>query len=479
MALNSSGPISLGGATTGQSINLELGQSATTQVSLNDTNVRALAGVTTSFSTIVVPLDFWGKSTNSYWIAAIPAVSNAVFMACVSVAQNGTDYIYSVTTRNSSDPITTYISRFFRIDGNTAAIQKQVQISPGNWVSKSIEHTDGYIYATGAKFASTSRGYASIIKLDSNFNLVASSQGTTRSGSTSTRYYYHFDIHPTTGNVYVGTDGYGTIVYDSNLNQISRETPTGGVEYIKFKNNNVYIAQNTPTYTQALYNISTQTTGANNSTTNSGNMLENCDPSFRIAGDFLIKCGHSGTAGGSLPCVIKQDGTTLAPSWGFQLTGFASGARFKSTSIDSDQNIYVFAVYNNLSNITDYAMAIFKLDPSGTVLWQRVITTTLGAYVKGINIDATQPDAMVINMFVGSAVYISYPVIMKLPNDGSKTGTYSINGGTVTYAASSYSYGTFSVPNTTQTITTFAQGTSVGVSNTQGSTSFSTTVTTL
>lgn len=60
MALNGSGPISLGGATTGQSINLELGQSATTQVSLNDANVRSLAGVPSG--AISVPADFWGKS---------------------------------------------------------------------------------------------------------------------------------------------------------------------------------------------------------------------------------------------------------------------------------------------------------------------------------------------------------------------------------------------------------------------------------
>jgi hypothetical protein len=59
MALNGSGPISLGGATTGQSINLELGQSATAQVSLNDANVRSLAGVPSG--TIIVPADFWGK----------------------------------------------------------------------------------------------------------------------------------------------------------------------------------------------------------------------------------------------------------------------------------------------------------------------------------------------------------------------------------------------------------------------------------
>ena len=61
MALNGSGPISLGGATTGQSINLELGQSATAQVSLNDANVRSLAGVPSG--AIVVPTDFYGKSS--------------------------------------------------------------------------------------------------------------------------------------------------------------------------------------------------------------------------------------------------------------------------------------------------------------------------------------------------------------------------------------------------------------------------------
>lgn len=60
MTLNASGPISLGGATTGQSINVELGQSSTATVSLNDTNVRGLAGVPSG--TITMPTNFWGRS---------------------------------------------------------------------------------------------------------------------------------------------------------------------------------------------------------------------------------------------------------------------------------------------------------------------------------------------------------------------------------------------------------------------------------
>ena len=61
MTLNSSGPISLGGSTAGQSINLELGKSATATVSLNDTDVRTLAGVASG--AIIVPTNFYGKSS--------------------------------------------------------------------------------------------------------------------------------------------------------------------------------------------------------------------------------------------------------------------------------------------------------------------------------------------------------------------------------------------------------------------------------
>lgn len=62
MTLNASGPISLAGATTGQSIAVELSVGATTQISLNCTNVRTLAGVASG--AIVMPTNFWGKSAS-------------------------------------------------------------------------------------------------------------------------------------------------------------------------------------------------------------------------------------------------------------------------------------------------------------------------------------------------------------------------------------------------------------------------------
>jgi hypothetical protein len=60
MPLNNSGPISLAGATAGQSIAVELNLSATGQISLNDAAVRALAGVASG--AITMPTNFYGKS---------------------------------------------------------------------------------------------------------------------------------------------------------------------------------------------------------------------------------------------------------------------------------------------------------------------------------------------------------------------------------------------------------------------------------
>lgn len=61
MALNPSGPISLGGATTGQSIALELALSPTGVISLNQTDVRTLAGAASG----TISLDtFYGKSSS-------------------------------------------------------------------------------------------------------------------------------------------------------------------------------------------------------------------------------------------------------------------------------------------------------------------------------------------------------------------------------------------------------------------------------
>lgn len=72
MTLNSSGRISIGTSiysSTNANIEVELGKSGTTQVSLNDTDARALAKITGN-NTQIKFSDFYGKMTGSYAISA-------------------------------------------------------------------------------------------------------------------------------------------------------------------------------------------------------------------------------------------------------------------------------------------------------------------------------------------------------------------------------------------------------------------------
>ena len=89
MALNSSGPLSFGGATTGQSINLELGVSATATASINSTSFRTLAGVPSGQISVS---NFYGKSNSIGWIAYIgDSTYNATFGYIFESYQQNTD----------------------------------------------------------------------------------------------------------------------------------------------------------------------------------------------------------------------------------------------------------------------------------------------------------------------------------------------------------------------------------------------------
>jgi hypothetical protein len=63
MALNASGALSLGGSTTGQSVNLELGKAATATITMNDTDLRSLFGVA---SGQISMSSGYGKSSYAY-----------------------------------------------------------------------------------------------------------------------------------------------------------------------------------------------------------------------------------------------------------------------------------------------------------------------------------------------------------------------------------------------------------------------------
>lgn len=123
MALNSSGPISLGGSTAGQSINLELGKSATAQISLNDTDVRALAGVPSG--AIIVPTNFYGKSSMSVSATDVSG-SAAAFASSGPVSSNNT----STTVTGGTAPFT---FSWTRVSGSTVPQVSSATAQNPNW----------------------------------------------------------------------------------------------------------------------------------------------------------------------------------------------------------------------------------------------------------------------------------------------------------------------------------------------------------
>lgn len=92
MTLAASGALSMGGSTANRSVNLELSQAATAQISLNDANVRALAGVPSGAITIAT--DFYGKSavTVNFIDAYVISTSSSPATAAYRVDTDGFDY---------------------------------------------------------------------------------------------------------------------------------------------------------------------------------------------------------------------------------------------------------------------------------------------------------------------------------------------------------------------------------------------------
>jgi hypothetical protein len=104
MTLNSTGKISLGGTTAGESVNLELGNGPGTSISMNNTVVRTLAGKASG--AVTMPGDFYGKSyiTTTWGSPAagssIGSFLNGVTISAVTLTASTTvgSVIYSISS---------------------------------------------------------------------------------------------------------------------------------------------------------------------------------------------------------------------------------------------------------------------------------------------------------------------------------------------------------------------------------------------
>lgn len=95
-------------------------------------------------------------------------------------------------------------------------------------------------------------------------------------------------------------------------------------------------------------------------------------------------------------------------------------------AVDSSANVYVTGVANN-------DLQIAKYNTSGTIQWQRNISSA--GNDTGYGIAATNAGGIVV-VGTSTASGTNDILIAKLPDDGSKTGTYTVGGISLTYAVS-------------------------------------------
>jgi len=140
---------------------------------------------------------------------------------------------------------------------------------------------------------------------------------------------------------------------------------------------------------------------------------------------------YDGTTGSDFSVAKYNSSGTL--QW---VRSFAEGVtgNYEACSaidLDSDGNVYAVG---RMGSVTKYF--IVKLNSSGTLQWQRTLGQGYEAYANSVRIDAAGSICVtghVDDYGAGDRFFLT----AKLPNDGSLTGSYSLDGNTFTYAASS------------------------------------------
>lgn len=222
--------------------------------------------------------------------------------------------------------------------------------------------------------------------------------------------------------------------------------------------NYLYIGYVVP-YTKYLITQINATTGAEIAKSSfifnnySDNYSSIYDMKVDSAGNLIV-VGLASSAGTPVGFILKYNWST-GNVWQKFLSGDGSANQpfnyWTAVALDSSDNIYVCG-----GNFGYRQSSIAKYDSNGNLQWQRKIYWSVGGGsspqfdLSGIGLDSQ--GALWVSGFLYHSTGQADAFFMKVPNDGSKTGTYTIGGYTFVYGVNT---GTSSSPTyTTQTAPT-------------------------
>jgi hypothetical protein len=136
--------------------------------------------------------------------------------------------------------------------------------------------------------------------------------------------------------------------------------------------------------------------------------------------------------------VVKLDGSGNI-TWQKSITGGAYNNSVNSMVVDSSENLYLGGNYtvdafNEQS--WDYGW-VLSMNSSGTMLWSRSITNgratpnTTESYVTSLSLSGA--NNLLISGYAKNSSGTNRYFVLKVPKDGSKTGTYTVDGVTLAY----------------------------------------------
>jgi hypothetical protein len=280
-----------------------------------------------------------------------------------------------------------------------------------DWFYSAFVDSSGNVYVTGGmRNTATTAQY--------NFTTVKyNSSGT---------FQWYSTLQPgipgdtSTTGISVATDSSGN-VYSGGVSTVPSQTGSGQAYLVK------YNSSGTVQWQKSFWS----TTGSSFSSTIKGLAIDS-SANIYVTGDLQISTSPTNS-----PAYVAKFDTSGTKQWETRIYSTSNSATGSGLVLDSSANVYIAGQVQRAGS-PYYDGFLIKFNSAGTVQWQRTFSTTYSTYIYGLAIDQTGN-----NLFVtGQSTYTdnsgSYHFEHKVPLDGSKTGTYNINGlATQTYAVSS------------------------------------------
>jgi uncharacterized delta-60 repeat protein len=166
--------------------------------------------------------------------------------------------------------------------------------------------------------------------------------------------------------------------------------------------------------------------------------------------DNVYICGYTTTQGsGSNDFLIAKYNPSGTIQWQKILGGTGQDTA-KSIAFDSSDYFYVFGECQITSGPLNSLIA--KYDSAGTIQWQRTLSSAATDVGISVTVDLSN-NIYAIGTTSSAGAGSNDFLFAKLPNDGSLTGTYVLNGVNIVYAASSFTAATSSVSARTSSLT--------------------------